>query len=228
MSNLFNKVAIAIGGAFVLALTGFGATAVFADSPGQLGGGSDVLVAKNVTAGGSYAGTVSTSCNDVVQYSVRLHNLAFGGLTNINVSANLGSGTVTAVPAEGASAGTNGSVTVNLPSGASLAYENGSATLYNESGAVIKTLTGTITSGVNIGDLPGSTTEFVNYRAKVTCPTPVTVTTTPTQTTTVTKSPAKAVALPNTGAGDVLGIFAGASAAGTAAHMAVTSRRNRR
>ncbi|MBX4197138.1 LPXTG cell wall anchor domain-containing protein [Candidatus Saccharibacteria bacterium] len=31
--------------------------------------------------------------------------------------------------------------------------------------------------------------------------------------------------MPNTGAGDVVGIFAGASAAGTAAHAVITRRR---
>jgi hypothetical protein len=43
-------------------------------------------------------------------------------------------------------------------------------------------------------------------------------------TTPTTPAPTKASTLPNTGAGDVLGIFAGASAAGTAAHAVVTRR----
>lgn len=230
MSNLFNKAAVAVGGAFAIALAGFGATAVFADSPGQLESGAPFLQVKNVTQSGAYASSINTACGDEAQYSTELHNFNNGGLTSIVVTANLANGSVTAVPAEGASSGASGSVSVSLPSGATLAYENGTAVLYNSAGAVIKTLPDTITtSGVNVGDLPGSTTEFVNFRAKVNCPTPPTTPTTPTTTVTVTKTtPAKAAALPNTGAGDVLGAFAGASAAGTAAHMAVTARRNRR
>ena len=46
----------------------------------------------------------------------------------------------------------------------------------------------------------------------------------PTPTPTPTPTP-QATTLPNTGAGDVVGIFAGASAAGTAAHAVITRRR---
>jgi uncharacterized repeat protein (TIGR01451 family) len=209
-----------------LAVMGISLSTVFADSPGQLEGGAPVYQVKNLTQGGSYAATISPACGDEIQYSTELHNFNNGGLTSIVVTASLPNGTVTAVPAEGASAGTNGKVTVNLPTNGSLAFENGTTVLYNSSGAVIKTLADTITtSGVNIGDLPGSTTEFVNFKAKVNCA----VTPTPTPTPTPAKPAATTPkALPNTGAGDVLGIFAGASTAGTALHMAVSARRNRR
>jgi hypothetical protein len=72
-------------------------------------------------------------------------------------------------------------VSVTVPSGANLAYEAGSTTLFDANGNVIKTLPDTITSGVNVGNLNGSTTEFVNFKAKVNCPTtpPVTPPTTP-------------------------------------------------
>ena len=149
------------------------ASPVLADSPGQLTSGSNTYLVKNLTQNGSYVNSVNTACGDEVQYSIRLHNAAFGGLTNVQVSANLSNGQMTAVPAEGASQGTSGSVTVNLPSGGSLAYQSGSTKLYDANGAVIKTLTDTITSsGVNVGNISGSTTEFVNFKAKVNCPTP--------------------------------------------------------
>jgi hypothetical protein len=192
------------------------ASTVKADSPGQLGGGADVYKVKNVTKAGSYGASANVACNEEVQYSVRLHNAAFGSLTNVKVTSNLANGTVAAVPAEGASTGTTGSVSVNVASG-NLVYENGSTKLYDANGNVIKALPDTITtSGVNVGNINGSTTEFVNFKAKVNCPTP---TPTPTE----GKAPE---ALPNTGAGDVLGAFAGASAAGAAAHATV--RRFRR
>jgi hypothetical protein len=202
-----------------------------ADSPGQLTGGANVYQVKNVTKNGAYASSASAACNEEVRYSVRLHNAAYGGLTNVNVTSDLAKGSVSAVPAEGASAGTTGSVTVTVASGNQV-YENGSAKLYDANGTLIKDLPDTITtSGVNVGNIKGSTTEFVNFQAKVNCPTP-TPTPTPAPTTpasTPTPAPAKApTALPNTGAGDVLGAFAGASAAGTAAHAVVRARRNRR
>jgi hypothetical protein len=109
-----------------------------------------------------------------------------------------------------------------------LTYENGTAKLYNANGGVIKTLPDTIaSSGVNVGGLNGSTTEFVNFRAKVNCPTP-TPTPTPTPKPQTTPAPQSPTALPNTGAGDVLGVFTGASAAGAAAHaVARRVRRNK-
>lgn len=210
------------------------ASPALADSPGQLEGGSITYVVKNLTQSGSYAPAASAACGDEVQYSIRLHNIAFGGLTNVKVNVSLPStsattntSTMTATTNLGGDSGATSTATLNLSSAASVSYENGSTTLYDGSGKVIKTLPNTITtSGVDIGGLNGSTTEFVNFKAKVSCPTP---TPTPKPTPKPQPKPAPAPkALPNTGAGDVLGIFAGASAAGGALHMAVTARRNRR
>ncbi len=166
----FSKLAAALA---VLPIMAFASPAL-AGSPGQLGGGADVFLVKNQTQKGSYASSISTACGDEVQYSARLHNVAFEGLTNVMVSANLVSGKLTATPAEGASQGTTGTVSVNLPSGGSLAFESGTTTLYDSNGNVIKTLSDGITTvGVNVGNIGGSTTEFVNFKAKVACP-PVT------------------------------------------------------
>jgi hypothetical protein len=150
------------------------ASPVLADSPGQLTGGSNTFMVKNLTQNGAYAHSISANCNEEVQYSVRLHNAAYGGLTNIVVKANIMNGQMTAVPAEGASEGTTGSATVTMPTNGSIAYESGSSILHDVNGNVIKTLPDGITTvGVNVGNLPGSTTEFVNFKAKVACP-PVT------------------------------------------------------
>ncbi|MBX4201461.1 PKD domain-containing protein [Candidatus Saccharibacteria bacterium] len=305
----FSKLVAALAVLPVLAV----ASPVLADSPGQLTGGSNTFMVKNLTQSGAYANSISATCNEEVQYSVRLHNAAYGGLTNIVVKANIMSGNMTAVPAEGASQGTTGTATVSLPSNGSIAYVSGSSILHDVNGNVIKTLPdGITTAGVNVGNLPGSTTEFVNFKAKVACPPveqpvyscdalhvtskgnraysytvdatakngatitgytfdfgdsnsvnttvnntthtyakdgtftstatvkfnvggtqktavcsqTVTVSTPTTPTPTPTPTPTTPAAIPNTGAGDVLGIFAGASAAGTAAH-AIVSRRKR-
>jgi hypothetical protein len=150
------------------------ASPVLANSPGQLTGGSNTYLVKNLTQKGEYASSISTACGDELQYSIRLHNAAFGGLTNIQVSANLVNSKMTATPAEGASQGTTGSVSVSLPTSGSIAYQSGTTVLYDSNGNAIKTLPDGITTvGVNIGDIAGSTTKFVNFKAKVACP-PVT------------------------------------------------------
>ncbi|HEX5394948.1 MAG TPA: hypothetical protein VFW52_01180, partial [Candidatus Saccharimonadales bacterium] len=165
--NRFSKFAAVLAALPVMAI----ASPVLADSPGQLTGGSNTYLVKNLTQNGSYANTVSAACNEDLQYSIRLHNAAFGGLTNVQVSANLVSGKMTATPAEGASQGTTGSVSVSLPNNGSLAYQSGSTVLYDSNGSVIKNLSdGITTAGVNVGDIAGSTTRFVNFKAKVACP----------------------------------------------------------
>lgn len=145
-----------------------------ADSLGQLTSDANTFMVANQTQNGSYANTVNANCNEELLYSVRLHNSEFGGLTNVQVSANLMSGKMTAVPAQGTSQGASGSVTVNLPANGSLAYQSDSTVLYNANGGVIGALPDGITTvGVNAGNINGSTTEFVNFKAKVACP-PVT------------------------------------------------------
>ena len=149
--------------------------------------------------------------------------------------------TYTATTDLGGVSGSTSSVTVNTSSAQSIAYENGTAKLYDASGNVIRTLPDTITtSGVDVGALAGSTTEFVNFNTKVNCPappTPVCTDThatnnggplpcaypTPTPATPVKPAAAKPAALPNTGPGEVAELFAGASTFGAVAH-AVTRR----
>jgi hypothetical protein len=307
----FSKVAAVLAVAPVLAVSG----SALAGSPGQLAQGNNLYMVKNLTQGGGYAKTISTSCNDEVQYSMELANTGFADLHNVTLKATLpssgGVSTATATTDLGGNSGADDSVTVNLGSNQTQSLENGTTALYDSNAHAIRTLSDTITSGINIGTLNGSTTVFVNFKAKVSCPTPqvsfacteldvtnidrthydftakgtasnaaitgytfttkdangkvldtfnnstnsttsglyhfnqetgtytvsaqlntdhgsnsnsncvkqITVAAVPTTPTT----PA-AKAIPNTGAGDVLGIFAGVSAAGTAAHAVVTRR----
>jgi hypothetical protein len=315
----FSKLAAALA---VLPIMAF-ASPVLADSPGQLETGSFVYQVKDVTTSGTYGNSINVSACDEVQYRVWLHNTEFGNLSNVTAMVNLPSAssttntsTMTATTDLGGTSGTNGSATVNVGSAQTVSYENGSSVLFNQSGNVIKSLPDTITgSGVNIGTLNGSTTEYITFKAKVSCPvvTPPVVSFACTEldvtnidrthfdftakasvsnatvtsygftakdangntvdTTTVTTNALSALyhfnqtnagtytvsavvntdhgstsasacskqvtvaavpttpatpaatVLPNTGAGDVLGIFGGASAAGTAAHAIVTRRR---
>ena len=94
----------------------------------------------------------------------------------------------------------------------SVSYVAGTTQLLNSSGAVISALPDGITQGgINIGNLPGSTTEFVNFQVKVSCP-PVTYTAT--ETASVTAN-ATANATAQCAAGDVSATTS-ASASGSA------------
>lgn len=175
----FSKLAAVIAAVPVLAF----AAPVFADSPGQLQSGDDTYVVRNLTKISPYAPTATAGACEELEYSLQLRNTEFGLLKNIVVRATLPSAsaktnvsTVTATPDSGAAAGTDGSVTVTLDSARTISYEAGKTKLVDGNGNLVKMLPDGITTaaGINVGDLQGSTTEFVDFFAKVNCDTPQT------------------------------------------------------
>ncbi len=149
------------------------AAPVFADSPGQLASGPDLYQVRNVTKNSGYASSTSASCDETVKFSIKLSNSEFGLLTNVNVKAPLG-GTMTASATNAANKSTSvsGSVSVNTGQG-KLVYVPGSTVNLDVNGGHIKNLAdGITTTGANKGNLNGSTREFVQFQAKVTCDTP--------------------------------------------------------
>jgi hypothetical protein len=146
---------------------------VFADSPGQLASGPDLYQVKNVTKGTAYGSTASATCGDVLKYSIKLANSEFGLLTNVTVKAAMsGSMTASATNAANQTTSVSGSVTVNVAQG-NLVYVPGSTVNLNVNGGHIKNLAdGITTTGVNKGNLNGSTREFVQFQAKVNCEVP--------------------------------------------------------
>lgn len=167
-------VAAALAAAPSLAFT----APVLADSPGSLASGPDLYQVRNVTKNGGYASSASATCGDVVKYSIKLANSEYGLLTNVTVKAPLsGAMTATATNAANQQTSVSGNVTVNVEKG-KLAYVAGSTQNLDVNGGLIKTLPdGITTSGVNKGNLNGSTREFVQFQAKVVCetqPTPET------------------------------------------------------
>ena len=116
------------------------------------------------------------------------------------------------------------------PSNFTLSYEPGTAQLWTDAAHGLTMSDSIVTnSGALIGyatldgKVPGCSAYegFVTFKVRVsmpTTPTPQPPTPTPTPTHTAT-------ALPNTGPGDVVGLFAGASAAGGATHYFVSRRR---
>jgi hypothetical protein len=149
---------------------------VFADSPGSLATGPDLYQVRNVTKNGAYASNVSAACNETVKYSIKLANSEFGLLTNVIVKASLTGGNMTASATNAANQNTNvgANLTVTVPQNATLTYVAGSTVNLNANGGLIANLPDGITTanGVNKGNLNGSTREFVQFQAKVTCETP--------------------------------------------------------
>lgn len=165
------KLAAALAFVPIVAVSG----SAFAGSPGQLGGGDNYLV-KNLTQNGSYSNNITAACNDEVEYSMQLTNTQFGALDNVTLKATLpstgGLSTATATTDLGGASGTSDTATVTLASGLTQTLENDTTVLYDGHGNPIRTLPNTITSGVNLGTIVGSSTEFVNFKAKVSCPQP--------------------------------------------------------
>ena len=254
------KKLISVAAATAVVIPFLAAGAVFADSPGQLMGGNALYQVKNLTTSSAYASTISANACDEVEYSVELHNTEFGKLSNVTVKVNLPTSSTTSnVSTVDASAtnsantkvSVNGSVTVNLANAQSIAYETGSTQLFDGNGKLVKTLgEGIVSEGLNLGDLNGSTGEFVNFKAKVNCPQPpkqiqvcelatkkvITIKETDFNSTTQTKDLTKCATvtpptvtpptvLPNTGAGNVIGVVAGAIVAGTIAGRLFVSRK---
>jgi hypothetical protein len=215
------KLSTLVAGAAIVPVLAL-ATPVHAGSPGQLGGGDNYVV-KNLTQKGSYANAITATCNDEVQYSMQLSNTQFGTLKNVTLKATLpvngGVSTATATTDLGGQSGASDTATVTLGNGQTMSLKPGTTVLYDSNAQAIKTLPDTIaTSGVNIGDLNGSTTEFVNFKAKVSCPETPKPPVTPPTTTTPTE-------LPHTGAGNVVATVLGVSILGAVLHRVFLSRR---
>ncbi|HWB39387.1 MAG TPA: hypothetical protein VG604_04105 [Candidatus Saccharimonadales bacterium] len=158
------------------------ATPAFADGTGALEGGTATYLAKDLTTNSPYSdGNTAHAC-DELEYSIRLHNTGFTAVTNINVKVDLpaaastvNTSTMTATYSSGLTPSVSDTTTVKFTSPQTITYENGTTILYDGNGNKLATKAdGVTTSGLSLGALAGSTTEFLNFKAKVDCPTPVT------------------------------------------------------
>lgn len=224
--NRLTKLAVALAGASTIALP----SVVMAAGYGQIEQG-DIYRVKDLTTGSSFADNITAACGDTVAFRVRVHNTGPETLTNVKVSATLNGASSTSHGSQVSLSADNNidnmvvtaNAGVNTSQATTADYVAGSTQLLNYGGSVLRSLPdGILGSGVNIGSLGPLTsdTEEVQFQAKLNCPTP-----TPTPTPTPKPQVKGVTTLPNTGAGDVLGLFAGASAAGTAAHAVITRRR---
>lgn len=147
---------------------------VFADSPGQLSNGPANYKVRNVTKNTAYAQSTTATCDETVKYSITLSNSDYGLLTNLMVKANLASGAInaSATNAAGDTTAVSGTATVTVDKG-TLAYVPGSTVRITSDGKTTTPLAdGIVGNGVNVGNLNGSTAIFVQFQAKVNCPTP--------------------------------------------------------
>ena len=173
----------ALAGASIALASVLISTTAFADSPGRLATGATLFQVRNITKSGTYASSTSASCGETVRHSVEIANTQYGLTKNVTVTAPLnGTITVTGTNENKEVLTSSGKTTVTATNG-TLAYVTGSSTLVDATGKQIKALPDTLlTHGVNIGDINGSTEEYVQYQSSVKCetPTPPVTTTKPT------------------------------------------------
>ena len=187
-------------------------------SIGQIEAGNIYRIS-NLTQNVGYANPASANACDEVEYSAELHNPDYATLNNVEVTVTLPSvagttntSTLTTYAANGSPTTTTASATLNISSSQTVSYESGTTQLLNSTGGVLANLPDGITQGgINIGSLPGSTTVFVNFKAKVSCP-PTTYTATESAT---VSANASASATANCAAGDTTAT-ASATASGSA------------
>jgi len=198
------------------------APSAFAESPGQLAGGTNIYQVRNVTTNTEYSQTASVKCGETVKYSIKLSNTEYGLLSNINAKASLTSGTATvsATNSENETVTTSGKVTVTLEKG-SLNYIAGSTQVVDADGKATVVSDGITSTSVNVGTLNGSTHKYVQFQAKLSCPTapPVTPPVTPPTT------PETPTELPQTGTTENVAAVLGLGAIVAATSYFVASRR---
>jgi len=217
-----------------IAVLSFGGLAL-AVSAGQIEGG-DIYRARNVTKNTDFTDPATATCNDTVQFKVRIHNPGPDALTGVHVAATLSSeqstshsSTVTVSADNANPTSTTDTAGLNLDQAGSLTYVAGTTELLDAHDAKITTLGDTILgTGVDVPNGVGVSTEqmrFVQFEVKVSCPqppqtppTPPTVTP-PTGgqgggTTTVSKTTAAPTTLVNTGPGQIVVLFILSSLAG--------------
>jgi uncharacterized repeat protein (TIGR01451 family) len=207
---------------------------VAADSPARIGNG-DIYRVKNLTQNTDFADTTTAKACEELEYKVRLHNSSFTEATDIVASASLPSGAstknvskMTITYSGGVSSSLSDTATVNLSSAQNISYQSGSTQLLDADNNVVKSLPDGVTGGgVSVGNLKGSTTEFVQFKAKVNCPTPPKPPVTPPATpqTSATPGVAGPTTLVNTGPGSAIAAFVAATIAGAIGYRKFVSRR---
>lgn len=175
--NLMNKLLTAMLGAVMVSAVAV--SSVQATGMGQIEGG-DIYRVKNVTKGTDFSDPTSATCNETVQFKVRIHNPGPSAIDNVKVVATLPNAVATSHVSRVTVSSTNAdplstsdTATVNLDKAAVLSYVAGSTELLDARGSKVSTLNDAITgAGVTIGKVGVSVDEkrFVQFSAKINCP----------------------------------------------------------
>lgn len=203
---------------------------VLAANEGQIEGGNIYRI-QNITQKVDYANPANAKACDLLEYRVRIHNPGPGNLEQVNVKASLPSGSATSntstitISSENADPqSTTATAVVNFADSENLSYVPGTTQLLDANTNVISNLPDGVTQGgVNIGEVGVSINNkrFVQFEAKVNCPTPVTPSVTPPAT------PSTPAALPQTGA-DELAALAGVGGTGAIGYGVMAYRRSKK
>lgn len=177
MKRQLNLIGTAIGLISLVFVTVAMVPRVSADSAGQIDGGQIYEIA-DLTQNSKYMNPAYANACDELEYSIQLHNPGYSSVNDINVSATLpasasttNTSNVTMTYTGGSASTTTASATLDISSAQTVTYETGTTVLYAGNGSKIANLPdGIIGSGVNIGSLDGSTTEYLNFKVKVGCP----------------------------------------------------------
>lgn len=167
--------------AFAVPAIVLGSTPVMAAEAGQIEGG-DIYRVKNVTKNAAFTDPANATCGETVQFRVRIHNPGPDALTGVTASATLDttegvshSSKMTISAANANPQSTSDTAGVNTDKATKVAYIAGSTQLLDASGAVMQNLSdGIVGSSVAIPNGVGVSTEqkrFVQFSAKVDCPT---------------------------------------------------------
>lgn len=203
---------------------------VLASNEGQIEGGNIYRI-QNITQKVDYANPATAKACDLVEYRVRIHNPGPGNLEQVNVKASLPSASATSntstitISSENADPkSTTATAVLNFADSENVSYVPGTTQLLDANTNVISNLPDGVTQGgVNIGEVGVSINNkrFVQFEAKVNCPTPVTPSVTPPAT------PGTPAALPQTGA-DELAALAGVGGTGAIGYGVMAYRRSKK
>lgn len=151
---------------------------VAAQNQGQIEGG-DIYRIENLTQNLPFNSTQTANACDTLEYKVRLYNPDDVNVDNVTVTATLTSqpettfySNLTASSTDATPPAVYATATLNLTSSQTVSYVSGSTQLLDVNGNLIQDLPdGFVTpSGINIGTLTPSEVEYVQFEAKVGCP----------------------------------------------------------
>ncbi len=176
--KIFSKLTKLAATLTLLSIIAFGGVGhVVAAGSGQI---IPAYEAENLTQKTGFANPTTATACDELEYRARLWNPGPGVLNNVMVQISLSSAVVTtntstisATSNDADPVSASAQTTVNLSPAESINYEAGTAQLLDSNTNFVKSLPDSIMDyqgGVNIGTLGESQLEFVQFKAKVSCP----------------------------------------------------------